>query len=231
MAKADFLFTNTLKVVCLIFFLEGLGAFLGPSCWLWIRSRLDLDNEQLHQYHQSIDRYLHFNHHLLLTQQIDFLSQEHGELLPVVLFTNSNPSLTYWAWPYRGKLSEHDIVLGEKGVLGRVGKAKGQVFNILPVNQSSLQIAVSSLVGGAPLVLTGDGEKFSSIDKGQSYTVGTTLYTLIGDLNYPSQYPVAQITQVQEGANGNHIIATPLDSLVNYHYVRVYHKDKALPVS
>lgn len=220
--RSDLSYLSILKLALIVILFECLGSYLGPSYWIWLRAHLSFNSEEMSLYNVAIEKNMNFSHIIEQEHLKDFLSEDHGQLIPVAVFSRFDNQLNYWGYAYQGNLEEDLIVLGQKGLLGRVGKRKGKLFEILPLDKKGLKIPVLSERSSQPLILSGNGTTLSAWDSSMTYQKNMLLYTLANDSHYPAQYPVARITDVKVSDGGHEIIARLLDDLSAYSYVRVY---------
>ena len=215
---------QTFKALICLFIFESIGFFLGPSPWIWLKSDKQWQKAHQEQFDTKILEYFSLRLFSDQEQRVEILSDQKDEVLPISLFAHTyQKQKRFWAYPLQAKLKEHDIILGEKGLIGRIGKARGSLWEVYPLCAQGMKMTLMSQRDGLPLLFEGQGLYFTGVDNTSSVQVGDLLYTLSSDSHYPSQYPVAQVVEaVSQDHQGCLIKAKPLDCLTNYHYARAY---------
>lgn len=212
-----------LKILFLVVGLECLGWFYGPTQWLWLRSNLTLDPNSAHSYSVQLSQRLK-KLSLYNKEDVSLYAEESEFAVPIVVFSTLTNKIQYWCSPTNSghKLEKDTIILGEKGLLGRVGEKKGTIFEVHPLEQKNLSIAVLSEGLFTPLILTGDQVNLVGFDKTKKYSKHMLLYTLPNDSHYPPNYPVAVVKSVIEQDQHYIITAQTLDNIAKYNYAWVY---------
>lgn len=221
----NFLF---LKALACFLGLEALGSFLGPSPLLWLQMTWALDPASWQRYDQVLE--YSFEQRVMLCQDqalspkpSELEIPEAGHCFPVLIAAHFENQLNYWVYSLTQKsLEEHAIVLGEKGIIGRLGKRQGALYPVEPLDTKGFNIALVSDPQQLPSVFTGHQGRLIGYDLEQIYEVGMTLYTMPQERFYPQFFPVARVQSLRTTTDGIEVTAVLNDDLSSYQFARVY---------
>ena len=223
--RVDSSHLRIIKLFSLAILIEVIGFYYGPTSWLWLRSSISMNLSQALAYNAymdtKLDNLFHFRN-----LAFENLLKPNQHARPIIIFSQLNDTLEYWCSPLdkTHTLSEGSVILGDKGLLGRIGEKRGTSYKIHPIEKKNLSIALLSEGLTNPLILNGNESHLIGQDMTRRYMKNMLLYTLPQDLNYPPNFPVARIKSVNENDNTNQIEAELLDNIASYNYAWVYQK-------
>jgi hypothetical protein len=207
---------------------------LGPSSLIWLKLTWKLDPLAWQHYDEVLERSLlervsNFEQSCLKISNSVQQPFVQGSLIPVMIAAHFKKKLHYWVYALNNEeLLENGIVLGEKGIIGRLGKREGPLYPLELLDTNSFKIALVSKPFEHPLIFTGYQGSLIGYDASGNYEIGMTLYTMPQELFYPEFFPVARVHSITETSGGREVIATLIDSPSSYDFARVYHPPKIL---